>query len=249
MQQHWKKIVIGLVAVTVLGVGAVYAYLLWFKEDAPPALDSSDLDDALGGDTTVPSADGGTTLPADTTVAPINGEGVDGVWTIAQADTTVGYRVQEVLGGVDTEGAGRTNQVTGSLTLAGTQATAGEFTVDMASVTSDSDRRDGQFRDRIMSVDEFPTATFVLTAPIELGTVPADGTEITASATGDLTLHGVTKSVTIEVTAQRNGAIIDVLGSTDIVFADYDIDNPSTNGITTQDHGALEFLLTFTRDA
>ncbi|HAP77639.1 MAG TPA: YceI family protein, partial [Acidimicrobiaceae bacterium] len=243
MQQHWKKIVIGLVAVTVLGVGAVYAYLLWFKEDAPPALDSSDLDDALGGDTTVPSADGGTTLPADTTVAPINGEGVDGVWTIAQADTTVGYRVQEVLGGVDTEGAGRTNQVTGSLTLAGTQATAGEFTVDMASVTSDSDRRDGQFRDRIMSVDEFPTATFVLTAPIEFGAIPAEGESITATATGDLTLHGTTLSVTFEVEARLENGRIGVLGSIPILFSDYGIPDPSNSFATVKDNGLLEFVL------
>ena len=61
----------------------------------------------------------------------------------------------------------------------------------------------------------------MITQPIDLGTVPTDGTEITASATGDLTLHGVTKSVTLDVTAQRNGDIIDVLGSTNVVFADY----------------------------
>ena len=31
-----------------------------------------------------------------------------------------------------------------------------------------------------MSADEFPTATFTLTEPIELGAIPADGEQITA---------------------------------------------------------------------
>ena len=78
-----------------------------------------------------------------------------------------------------------------------------------------------------MSADEFPTATFVLTQPIELGAVPADGEQITASATGDLTLRGVTNEVTFDVTAQANGELIGVLGSIPVLFSDYGIDNPS----------------------
>lgn len=153
--------------------------------------------------------------------------------------------MSEVLGGVDTEGAGRTNQVTGTLTIEGTSATAAEFTVDMASVTSDESRRDGQFRTRIMSTDEFPTSTFVLTAPIDFGGVPAEGESITATATGDLTLRGVTNSVTFEVTAQLSGGKIGVLGSIPIAFSDYEIPDPSNGFATVKDNGLLEFVLVF----
>ena len=83
--------------------------------------------------------------------------GVDGTWVAVQDSSTVGYRIQEVLAGVDTEAAGRTDQVTGSITIDGTQVTAADFTVDMATFTSDESRRDGQFNGRIMSVDQFPT--------------------------------------------------------------------------------------------
>ncbi len=77
--------------------------------------------------------------------------------------------------------------------------------------------------------------------------MPAAGSTVKASATGDLTLHGVTKSVTFDVESRVNGANIEVLGSIPIVFADYNVDNPSTNGISTADNGTLEFLLVFAK--
>ena len=248
------KIIAALLAVVVLGVGAVYGYILFIKEDAPEALDSGDLDDALGGsDTTAAGEPVATDAPTATdaataTTAATGGDtgDVSGAWAITQ-DSTLGYRVDEVLGGVDTEGAGRTNQVTGTLTIEGTSATAAEFTVDMATVTSDSSRRDGQFRDRIMSTDEFPTSTFVLTAPIEFGAIPAEGEQITASATGDLTLRGVTRSVTFDVTAQIEGGRIGVLGAIPIVFDEWSIPEPSNGFAEVKDEGLLEFVLVFER--
>ncbi|HUC33148.1 MAG TPA: YceI family protein [Ilumatobacteraceae bacterium] len=248
MKQHWKKIALGLAAVVLLGIGGFYAYVLWIKDDAPPALTSEDLDDALT--TTTPSSDATAPLSSDppstdgTTTDPA---GVDGVWIAVQDGSTVGYRIQEVLAGVDKEAAGRTDQVTGSITIAGTQVTGGDFTVDMTSITSDESRRDGQFRGRIMSVDQFPTATFVLTAPIEFGTIPADGESITATATGDLTLRGVTRSVTFEVEAQLEGDRIGVLGNIPITFDDYEIPEPSNAIATVQDDGLLEFIIVFER--
>jgi polyisoprenoid-binding protein YceI len=117
----------------------------------------------------------------------------------------------------------------------------------MTTLESDDSRRDNQFRGRIMATDEFPTATFALTAPIELGRIPDEGEQITATATGDLTLRGITNPVTFDVTAQLTGERIGVLGSIPIVFADYDIPNPSIAGITTDDNGLLEFVLVFER--
>jgi polyisoprenoid-binding protein YceI len=86
-----------------------------------------------------------------------------------------------------------------------------------------------------------------LTRPIDFAPLPADLTEISAQATGDLTLRGVTKPVTFDLTARRNGAAIEVNGSIPVTFADWDIPNPSTAGISTEDHGELEFLLVFNK--
>ncbi|MEX0847487.1 MAG: YceI family protein [Ilumatobacteraceae bacterium] len=248
-----RKILIGVVAAVAVGALGTYAYLLFIKDDAPAELTTSDLDNALA-DTTVAAAaadtTGSDTTGSDTTgattgatTAPGN-TGADGTWAIS-TESTLGYRVSEVLGGVDTEGAGRTNQVTGTLTIAGTQATAADFTVDMASVTSDSDRRDGQFRSRIMSTDDFPTSTFVLTSPIDFGAVPGEGDEITASATGDLTLRGVTNSVTFDVTAKLEGGRIGILGQIPVAFSAYEIPDPSNGFAVVKDNGLLEFVLVF----
>lgn len=152
-----------------------------------------------------------------------------------------------MLFGQDTEGVGRTNAVTGTITLDGSTVSAAEFTVDMTTVKSDEDRRDRKFTGEIMDTSTFPTATFVITQPIELGSIPVDGTEIMATATGDLTLHGVTKSVTLDVTAKTTGDSIAIAGNTDVKFADYDIANPSNSAVTPQDHGLIEFLLVATR--
>ena len=94
-----------------------------------------------------------------------------------------------------------------------------------------------------MSTDEFPEASFALTEPIELGSDPADGLSVTTTATGELTLRGVTNPVTFEVTARQESGRVGVLGSIRVVFADYAIANPSFGGITTEDEGLLEFVL------
>lgn len=64
-------------------------------------------------------------------------------------------------------------------------------------------------------------------------------------AVGQLTIHGVTKEVTVDLTAQRGGDEIQVSGSIPLVFAEWGIPNPSFGPATTEDHGLLEFLLTF----
>lgn len=254
MKQHWKKIVGALALLAVLAVGG---FLVWFyviREDAPPALTTADLDAALADtvvDTVAPTgSEVATTVaaidpaPTSSTIADASAGTPTGAWTLTQ-DSTLGYRIQEVLSGLDAEAAGRTNDATGTLTIDGSTATAAEFTVNMASMTSDSRQRDNQFRTRIMTVDQFPTSTFVLTQPIDFGAVPAEGVTITAAATGDLTLRGVTNPVTFDVQAKLENGRIGVLGNIPILFSDYDIPDPSNQIATVKDNGLLEFVLVF----
>ena len=70
-------------------------------------------------------------------------------------------------------------------------------TANLAALESDDDRRDGQLRRQALETDAFPQAAFRLTSPIELDTEPEDGASVSATATGELTLHGVTKTVEI----------------------------------------------------
>ena len=189
------------------------------------------------------------TLSDDSPAAPsgaVSSGGVDGTYAVASG-SQVGYRVDEVLFGQDATAVGRTSKVTGSLTIAGARVTAATFTVDMASVESDQSRRDGQYRNRIMDTSTFPTSTFTLTSPIDLGSVPAEGRTITAKATGDLTLRGVTKRVTFEVKARRTGGKVEANGSIHLVFDEWGIPSPSFGPAEVEDEGELEFLLVFAK--
>ncbi len=232
MAKHWKKLGVVLLSLMVLVAAASFIYAKVINK-ADDEFDSSDVRDRL------------TTTIASETTAP-TADGVDGAWAIAEG-SEVGYRVDESINGFDTTANGRTTEITGEFTIDGERVTAGEFTVDMTTFSSDETRRDNQFNGRIMEVGTFPTATIVLTEPIEFGEVPAHGTTITATATADLTLHGVTKSVMFQVEATFESGRIGVLGQIPIVFADYDIDNPSFASISTEDNGLLEFVLIFDR--
>lgn len=170
----------------------------------------------------------------------------DGDWMPTDA-SEFGYRVEEVIAGVNTTAAGRSNAIDGLLTIDGTAATAVDIEVQVDTITSDEGLRDRRFATSIMNTDKFPTATFRLTEPIQFGAIPVGDEQVTATATGELTLRGSTNPVTFDVTAQTTGGRIGVLGSIPVTFSDYGIDNPSFGGIKTEDDGLVEFVLVFDR--
>ena len=231
------KILIRVAISIVVVVGLVYGGILMYTKVINPPEDKLNEDDlsAIVRDSS--------TAPSST---PTPDVGITGTW-LATNQSTVGYRVKEVLGGVDTEGVGRTNQVNGSLRIQETTLLSTVFEINVASIKSDSSKRDSQFSGNIMDTATYPTATFRLLTPIELGAVPTDGQNITATAQGELTLHGVTQQVSFDVTAKIANGIIGVLGSIDITFADYGIANPSNAFVSTGDTGLLEFVLAFER--
>ena len=172
---------------------------------------------------------------------------VGGTWKIA-AGSVVGYRVKEVLFGQNHVAVGRTSTITGHLTISGTSVTAAAFTVQMATIKSDESERDVQFRGRIMDTSAYPTGTLTLARPIALASLPAPGVVRTYTVTARLTLHGHTRTVTFPLSAERTSGEIEMSGSIPILFADWDIPNPSFTGfVTTQNHGVLEFLLKLAR--
>jgi polyisoprenoid-binding protein YceI len=226
----------GIVAIVVLVVGGTWLYIHVIEGPAPAPLSLRS-----GPATSPATATGGGT--AGTAAAA----SVAGQWRVA-AGSVVGYRVNEVLAGQNNVAVGRTSAVSGAMTIDGSSVTAASFSVQMATIHSDQSERDVQFNGRIMDTSAYPTGTLTLTAPIDLGTAPADGVIRSYQASGNLTLHGKTRSVTFTLQAERTSAGIEVSGSIPIVFADWGIGNPSFAGfVTTQDHGLLEFLIKFSR--
>ena len=238
--RRWTRWVIGgVVAALVVVVGGPFVYIHFIegKPPAPLSLASQSTTTTQAGT----ASTSGSTAPSSNASGSQAG-GFDGTWTVTDG-SQAGYRVKETLFGQSNTAVGRTTAVTGKILVQGTSVTSGTFSVDLTKVSSDQSQRDQQFRGRIMNTSRYPTATLTLTAPIQVSTVPADGVQTTANATGELTIHGLTKSVTFQVTAQRSAGTIAVSGSIPITFADWNIDNPSGGPAQTEDHGILEFLV------
>ena len=157
--------------------------------------------------------------------------------------------MEEELAGVGaTTAVGRTPDVTGGITIAGNEVTAGSFEVDMTTLKSDKDMRDNAIRSRGLETTAFPTATFELTQPVEVPEGIESGDSVAFTATGDLTLHGVTKEVTLDFDAESRDGTIAIVGSAPIVLADYDMEPPtSAIALSVSDHGTLEFQLFLTK--
>jgi hypothetical protein len=77
---------------------------------------------------------------------------------------------------------------------------------------------------------------------------PAQGETISVTAVGDLTLHGVTKRVSIPLQAKLASGVVTVVGSLPILFADYSIAPPqSMMVLSVADNGTMELQLHFTK--
>ena len=209
-----SRILAAIVALLVVGVGAYVAYDQVLRGDSAPPLAFPSASAAAGA-TATPSAEA-SAEPAESQAPAASPDGeVAGTWTVTTG-TEAGYRVREQLAQFDaeTDAVGRTNDVTGSITLTsdGTTATLteGTITVDTTTLTSDEDRRDNRLRSEGLQTDQFPTATFTLTQPVEVPAAALAGTATDITLVGDLNLHGVTKSVEIPAQAKLADGTVQV---------------------------------------
>jgi polyisoprenoid-binding protein YceI len=242
---RWKKLAIGS-GVAVIALGALGVW--WFlRDDAPSAVN---LDAAVGAiDTSGTSGTSGT---------PVSAAGVAGNWTVdtsvGQFDfenstgTFVGFRVNEQLSGIgSTTAVGRTPAVSGTMAIDGTNLTAASISADMTALTTNNSRRDRPAR-QALGANQFPNATFELASPIDLGDAAKTGAKTKVTATGNLTVHGIKKSVQIPLEAQLTGDTVVVVGSLDVVFSDFGITAPTAPVVlSVDDHGQIELQLFFRR--
>lgn len=230
------------------------AFLAWFFLGSS-ADDEVSLDDAL--DRAGASATDSPTTEDGTTSTALTAEQVEGEWTVEQNDAAevndgsfVGYRVQEELNTVgSTTATGRTPGVTGSITIEGDALVAGTLTADMTSLVSDESRRDGALRTRGIEYGTFPTATFTVTesAAFDVDALVA-GESQTVSVTGELDLHGVVQTYTLDLEVQAVGTTVVVVGSLDILLSDHDIDKPVVGPVVSvADEGTLELQVFFAK--
>ncbi len=247
------SIIAALVVLLVVGgIGAYVAYDQVLRGDSAPPLafpSSSPAAEASSEPTATAAAS------PDPAASAATGDGdLAGTWTVTTG-SEAGYRVRERLAQFDaeTDAIGRTTDVTGSIALAvdgtTTTLTEGTITVDTTTIASDEDRRDNRLRTEGLETDTFPTATFTLTQPVEVPAAALAGTETDVTLVGDLTLHGVTKSVEIPAQAKLADGTVQVLGAVTFSLSDFEIEAPNVGGfiISIADEGSLEFVALFAK--
>lgn len=250
-RRRWRWLALVVVVPVLLAAAGLWWFVL--RHETPAAVD---LDRALAGIEAVPITSAPAATAPDPAAQPASAAGAaDGTWTVDQSITNAqgsgsftGFRIDEVLVSVGkTTAVGRTPSVEGNLTVSGSTVTAARIVADLTVITTDDSRRDSAVQ-RALATSRYPDATFVLTQPIQVGSVPEDGRRITVGATGDLTIRGVTKSVTIDLQAQLQGGVLVVVGSAPVALADYGVTAPTAPVVASvEDEGIFEFQLYFRR--
>jgi polyisoprenoid-binding protein YceI len=236
------KVVIPVAVVVLVLIVAGGVWWLFIRDDSPAAVD---IDTASQSVSTDPEA---TSL-----------DSVEGTWTVDNSSgefdfeqatgTFAGFRVQEELSGIgSTTAVGRTGDVTGTITIEGTTLTAARFVIDLTSITTNESRRDGRVQEAL-ETDQFPTATFALTATVDLGPDPQSGADIAVTAVGDFTVHGVTRQVQVPLQARLVGQTVVVVGSFEVLFSDYGVEAPrAAIVLSVDDKGIVELQLLLVKE-
>lgn len=122
-------------------------------------------------------------------------------------------------------------------------------TVDVASIRSPDPARDNRFRgDGIMDTAQHPTATFRITEPVDLSSVPASGTPATVRAVGTIEIKGRTQPVTTDLRVARSGGSVIVQGAVPVRWSDYGVEAPRIGDfVQVEDSGTIEFLVNLAR--
>jgi polyisoprenoid-binding protein YceI len=186
--------------------------------------------------------------PAPLALSPLSATGagtssfsIDGTWTVGSG-SLAGYRVGEDLLWQRGSVVGRTGAVTGTVVIAYTEVSSASFRVDLTTVKANG-KTQPQLAG-ILGTTIYPDATFTLTTPIVTNPEPTINKTFTANATGSLAMHGVTRSVTFELTARYSGSVLEEAGSIPVVFSNWNIKGP---GWPLQSHGVVEFVLVMHR--
>jgi polyisoprenoid-binding protein YceI len=212
-------------ALAAIAIGAVAAGAAWWffiREDNQLATSAPDIPSDLVASTTTPAA-----------------AGADGdmlTFRVIPERSEAAYFAGETLArlAVPSTAKGTTNEIEGAFHLtpdglALAPDTVSEFSVRLASLTSDEDRRDNRVRDAL-EVARFPEATFTVSSVTGYDPAIPEGEEQTLELTGMFDLHGVRREVTWDVKARRQGDVFTALATLNFRYDDFGINAPNIAG-------------------
>lgn len=152
-------------------------------------------------------------------------------YVVAPTGNEARYRVREQLVGIDLpqDAIGATKGVSGRVVVGADGKVvkdSSSIIIQLADLKSDETRRDNFLRRRTLETSTHPTATLVLTALDGLQLPLPPGASQTFRIHGDLTVRGVTKPTTWQVTARTDGSDLVGTATTAFTFKDFGLDQP-----------------------
>ena len=248
-----RNIFIALGAVVLIAAGwFVYEII---DTDAPDAVSTDAALEQL--QTEAAEADGAdsATVEAEADPVSLTADSIESTWVVDDefgefgfdnaSGSFAGFRVEkEFFSGQNATAVGRTGGVTGQVVVGSGELSSAEITVDMTQMVSDDSAREGAINDAI-KVDEHATGSFLVADAVAIDTdALAAGETVTVDVTGALTIAGATNQVTIpiEATIVEDGLGL-IVGSADLVWADYGVETPQSSVADVADEGILEFQL------
>ena len=172
-------------------------------------------------------------------------------YVLVEGASEARYRVREQLLGQalpsDAVGSTRSVQVGLALDVEG-RLLAGQskFTVDLRTLRSNESRRDNYIQGTPLETRRFPLAEFAPTQVNGLSSLQPPAVEVTFQLLGELTVHGVTRSVTWDVTLRPASPDLTGTASTSFALTDFGMRVPRVGPVlSTEDKVTLEldFLL------
>lgn len=234
----------------VLIAGGVFAYLLLFAGGSgEPTTDLTTPELTVTTTTTPPGAS--TADPATGSTVPPSGAGT--AFVIDQSQSTASFTVGEILRGEPKTVVGETDQVVGQMLvdlddLSATQMS--DIIINARTFETDSGQRDRTIRGPVIlnsASDEFELITFSPTSIDGLSGLTGEaGEEYEFTVTGDLTIKGVTQSVTFDVVARiTDENTIEGTATAEVERSDFGIgipNVPQVSGVDEEVILTLEFV-------
>ena len=181
---------------------------------APPAQES-------GGQRTAGAYDG---------VTFVVSEGSEATFTVTEQLARLPLPIDAVM---------RTTGLSGEVYLDGRPS---KILLDLHSMSSDSEFRDGYVQRRMFA--GYEVATFTVVAPDPLPDGFASGNQITTQATGTLDIRDVQVPITFEIEARDDGNALFILGRTTFTWDQLSITKPTARSVVSlEDEVRVEIVL------
>jgi polyisoprenoid-binding protein YceI len=226
------------VAVVVLVVAAGVGWWFFIRADADLATDAPDIPEDLLSPTPTPTPgeDGDPTAGASPTPTVALPAGTMR-FRILSERSEAAYFAEETLAsiGLPSRAKGLTHDIFGDFYLRDDGIDSSfetRFTVDLRTLKSDESRRDARVQETLNTA-EYPEAVFVVR---RVGNFPREWSaeeDAEFTMTGDLTIHGVTREVTWDVKAKREGPVMTALATVELRYADFNIEPPNIAGFVS----------------